>query len=93
MTQSKKKSTAWMPAAPKMADAAAIRALARGDATPEQQTRALTFIVEALCGTYDLSFRPNSERDTCFAEGRRFVGLQVVKLTKINPEVYKEKPE
>jgi hypothetical protein len=40
--------------------------------------------VEHACSTYDLSFRPQSQRDTDFAEGRRFVGLQLVKLTKIN---------
>lgn len=60
-----------------------IQALSRGDATPEMQRDALRFVIETVCGTYDMSYRPESERDTCFAEGRRFVGLTLIKLTKI----------
>ena len=60
----------------------AIQALGTGSASPEQQIEALTFIVERLCGTYDLSYRPNDVGATQFAEGRRFVGLQIVSATK-----------
>jgi hypothetical protein len=73
----------WKPAGYKVADAAALQALQRGDATPEQQKRALRWWVEGACATYDMSFRPGGEdgrRNTDFAEGRRFVGLQTVKL-------------
>jgi hypothetical protein len=73
-----------VPPAWEIPDAGAIQALARGDASSDQQRRAIEFIVNSLCGTYDLSYRPESERATCFAEGRRFVGTQIVKLTKIN---------
>jgi hypothetical protein len=66
------------------AGTAAIKALDRGDATPEQQRLALTTIIEGICGYYDLSYRPNNEHDTSFAEGKRFVGGQLVKLTKLN---------
>lgn len=65
------------------ADVAAIQAVARGDATQGQQERALAWIVETLCETYGLSYRPESSHETAFAEGKRFVGLQIVKLTKI----------
>ena len=61
-----------------------MQALSRGEATDHQQQHALKFIVEQLAGTYDLSFRPDSPRVTDFAEGRRYVGLQIVKLTKLN---------
>ena len=75
----------WRPAPWELADASAIQALARGDANKDQQTRALRWLIEAACATYDLSFRPgDTSRETDFAEGRRFVGLQVVKLLKIN---------
>jgi hypothetical protein len=30
-----------------------------------------------------LSYRPQSERDTSFAEGKRFVGMQIVKQLKL----------
>jgi hypothetical protein len=66
------------------ADVAAIQALARGDASPEAQRRALDWIINAASATYDQSFHPDSARLTDFAEGRRFVGNQVVKLTKLN---------
>ena len=75
---------AWAPAPYEPADVGAIQALARGEAEPHQQIRALKWIVEAVCGTYDQSFRPESERETSFAEGRRFVGLQIVKLSKVD---------
>lgn len=76
----------WKPVAYDVADAAALQALSEGRATPEQQIRALKWIVEIASGTYDLSFRPGStgDRDTAFAEGRRFVGMSCVKLTKLN---------
>lgn len=78
----------WVPPAWEKPDAAAFQALARGDCSPDQQRRALKFLIENLCGTYDLSFRPD-DRATVFAEGRRFVGLQVVKLLNINLEKFK----
>jgi len=57
----------------------AIKAIAAGTANDEQQKRAMSWIINTLCGTYDLSYRPNSERDTCLAEGKRLVGLALVK--------------
>ena len=76
----------WKPPAYALADVSAIQALAAGTADKLQQARALRLIIEGLAGTYDLSYRPGPEgdRDTTFAEGRRFVGLQLVKLTKLN---------
>lgn len=62
-----------------------IQALNRGDATPEMQRDALRFIIETVAATYDMSYRPESERDTCFAEGRRFTGLTLVKLLSLVP--------
>lgn len=74
-------------------DAAAIQALQRGDATPEQQRRALDWIVLFAAATYDQSFRPgglDGQRATDFAEGRRFVGNAVVLLTKVKTSKLKE---
>lgn len=78
------------PAAYDLADAAAVQALARGNATPEQQQRAIRWIVGAA-GTYDLSYRPDSARATDFSEGKRWVGSQVVKLTNLDLSALKEK--
>jgi hypothetical protein len=61
------------------ADAYALKALAAGAANEAQQKRALEWILGA-CGLRDLSFRPESDRATSFAEGKRFVGLQIAKM-------------
>lgn len=77
----------WLPPAYELADAAALQAVANGSANPEQQKRALKWVIEQGAGTYDMSYRPGAEegrRDTDFAEGRRFVGNQIVKLLKIS---------
>lgn len=73
-------------------DAGAIQALSQGRAEPYQQVRALKFIVESLCATYDLSFRAENPHETSFAEGKRFVGLQIVKLTNANLARLQGKP-
>lgn len=73
------KTAAYFPPPYEIADFSALKGLAAGTASPEQQQRALKWIIEAACGTYELSYRPESDRDTAFAEGRRFVGLQIVK--------------
>ncbi len=61
----------------------AIKALANGEARPDQQKLALDWIIDDLARTYDLSFRPDDaggDRESAFAEGRRFVGLQLRKM-------------
>jgi len=78
----------WVPPSYDDDDIRAIRALAAGVASEGQQRRALEWIITKACGYYDLSFRPGVEgaRDTDFAEGKRFVGAQIVKLTKATPQ-------
>lgn len=76
----------WLPPSYEEADVYAIQALAKGTANPDQQKRALQWIIEKGCAVYDMSFRPGGEegaRETDFAEGRRFAGNQVVKMTKL----------
>lgn len=72
---------------------AAVKAVQRGEATEEQQRLAWFFITETLCETYGLSFRPDSERHTIFAEGKRFVGLQLIKLSKTSPSKLRSKDD
>ncbi len=73
----------WHPVAFKTADMIGLKAMARGDASGDQQKRVLEFIVKELCETDGLSFRPvemGGAQDTAFAEGKRHVGLQIRKL-------------
>jgi hypothetical protein len=74
----------WKPCEWDPEDGFAIQAVMAGRASEEQQRRAMSFIVNQICGTYDLSYRPTSDRDTAFAEGKRFVGLQCVKFSRLN---------
>ena len=64
--------------------AAAVQALQRGDAGPDQQKQFLNWLVNVAAGTYNQSYQETGDRDTTFAEGRRFVGLQIVKLLHVS---------
>ena len=78
----------WKPAAYGLEIATAFQSLMRGDCPAHLQQKVVKFILFDLCGVRDLSFRPGPEgaRETDFAEGKRFVGLQIGKLleTKVN---------
>jgi hypothetical protein len=76
-------------------DIRAVKALAAGVASDGQQKRALDWIIRCAAGTYDLSFRPgvDGHRATDFSEGKRFVGLQLVRLVNMKmPDKPTEKP-
>lgn len=73
----------YMPAAYSKYDVYALKALQSGMATPDQQQRALAWIINRCAKTYDLPYRPggqDGDRDTAFACGEQFVGQQIVKL-------------
>jgi hypothetical protein len=73
----------WMPALWEPADVASLQSLARGVANEGQQKRALAYIVNVLGLTYEHTYVAGSERDSCHAQGRRYVGLQIVKLVNM----------
>lgn len=64
----------------------ALKALHEGKATDEQQRLVINGLM-GITAYYDLSYRPNSERDTSFAEGKRFVGSQIVKMINLTSDV------
>lgn len=67
------------------ADVIAIKAVAAGEATPEQQVRAMNAIILQIACADELSFCPDHKggsRETDFAEGKRFVAFQLRKLIK-----------
>jgi len=66
-----------------IADAEAMHALAEGRAEEGQQKRALKWIIEQACGTYQWAYRDN-QRETDVALGRQFCGQQVIGLIKID---------
>ena len=73
----------WLPQEYGPADVRAIQDLEQGKADEDQQKRALALIINTICATYHPSYR-ESQRDTDFMEGRRFVGLELVNLLKLS---------
>lgn len=94
------KATPWMPHDYDDDVIMAVRQFSEGKANAGQQKLAWDWLmyVTACTEEYaDLSFRPGEEgrRATDFAEGKRFVGLQVRKMLHpaLNPEAKVEVPE
>ena len=73
----------YLPPVYDLADVTAMQALYAGEATPEQQKRALNWILYSACSVNDVEYRTN-DRDHAFSSGRRFIGLQINKLIGIN---------
>ena len=61
----------------------ALKALAQGSATDEQQVLALNWIIDSACNRWDVPYR-DSERDTNILIGRLFVGQEIIKQIKLN---------
>lgn len=64
----------------------AIRACIAGNANEGQQKLAMDWIITKASNLYDMSYRPDDNggaRATEFHEGRRFVGSQIVKMTRV----------
>lgn len=64
-----------------MADVHAIKALAAGTANEDQQDRAYRWILSDACQVRNVSYVRGDSHETAFNEGRRFVGLEIIKMT------------
>lgn len=85
----------WLPVPYELAHVSSLQALERGEASPEQQRRALDWIIRLASGTYDFPYRPggsDGERDTNLALGRMFVGQQIVKMLRLNLAKLRREP-
>lgn len=80
----------WKPPKYGKAQAVAIQMLAQGQATEGQQQMALDWIINECCKTYDMSYRPDNQKDQDFAEGKRYVGNEIIKLIKVKIGQLKE---
>jgi hypothetical protein len=83
---------------PRLDDAVifALQAVAKGIANDEQQRRAYEYVVRVLCETDRMTFWPGGDdgrRATDFAEGKRWVGLQLRRIEKLRPDHRDEMPE
>jgi hypothetical protein len=70
----------WAPPAIDLPTLAALQAVASGNATADQQQRAMRFIVERIGWAYEDTWCPGAdgERNSAFAQGRRRVGTMLV---------------
>lgn len=68
----------------------AIKALASGNATPDQQGVALKVIHTKFSRANDLLYVPSNNAATAFLNGRAFVGQQILKY--INLPLDEESP-
>lgn len=85
----------WKPLDYDIPTVAAFKQMQHGKATPDQQKLALKWLVEIAADYYGISYRPGEDgrRDSDFAEGRRFVGQQIVKLLNLNTNNMKAREE
>lgn len=84
----------WLPTEAEPADTTALQALQRGEADPEQQKRALDWIITKASGMYEFSYFTghDGQRNTDFALGRAYVGQQIVRELKIALSKLRGKP-
>jgi hypothetical protein len=78
------------------ADIFALQAVAKGIANDGQQRRAFDYVVRVLCETDRMTFWPGSDdgrRATDFAEGKRWVGIQLRRIEKMRPDHRDESAE
>jgi hypothetical protein len=73
------------------AEGLAIKALAAGNASEDQQRTAWAFIVERIARASEASFVIESERATTFVEGRRFVGLAMKAIAGLSEDQLRDK--
>jgi hypothetical protein len=81
----------WKPTPWEAADALAMQRLAAGTANAIEQKRAMKWILTCT-GVLDQAFRPGGEdgrRDTDFALGKQSIGLQIMKLARVNLSLIK----
>lgn len=60
--------------------------------SPAEVKRALDWIINAACATYDNGFiaADAGGRVAAFMDGRQFVGQQIVKLMKLKPAIFEK---
>lgn len=79
----------WLAPACDPADVYAVQAVYNGRATPEQQRRALDFVMKDVCGINRSTFVPGPDgRASDLAQGKQLVGHIIASLLtiRVNPQ-------
>lgn len=77
----------FKPALYDVATVEAMKAVAAGNASEGQQKRALAWIINSAAMTYDETMVPGMPDVASYLQGRRNVGLQIVKLVNLPAEI------
>lgn len=72
---------------------ASLIALHAGVANEGQQKAAMKWIIKKASGIGTMSFDPENDSATCFAEGKRFVGQQILWVVNEDPETENRKAD
>jgi hypothetical protein len=80
VSQNKPESVALQVAKLSRQEHIAIKTLAQGEATADQQLLALEVIVKKFARAFDLAYIPGTFDETAFLAGRGFVGQQITKF-------------
>ena len=85
---------AWLPPAADKVVVLALKALHSGTAADWEQKLALAWIVTRAADADGQSYRPGADgdRETAFAEGRRFVGTHIRRLVNMPSEKVEQLP-
>lgn len=78
----------WTPGIISHRDIRALSNCWNGEASPDEQRRALEATIYVLARTEDLGYFPDNlggERDSAFLQGMRHVGMQLRKFASLGP--------
>lgn len=78
---------------PTLGEARALQALVKGEADPDQQRRALTWIIHKACGVSFDTFSPGHPDVTLVNQGRRQAGLLISEVLMTEAEKYRKQGE
>jgi len=79
-----------MPVSLSKTEHIAFQAVYDGEANAGQQRLVMDMIIKAFCRYDDISFRPENQYETAFAEGKRFVGSQIIKRLSVHSQLHDE---
>lgn len=76
----------WQFVEPTLSEARALKAVAVGEATPEQQKMALSWIIHRACGYSLDTFSPGQPDVAGYRQGRRAVAVLITQVLLTKPE-------
>lgn len=93
MKQARKVSAPWQFVNPSIDEARALKATAVGEATSEQQKKALAWIIHRACGLSLDTFVPGEADTSAYRQGRRAVAVLIQQVLLMKPEDLRKQGE